>query len=190
MNEHAELLGRLIPAVSYDPREPRLAAELTAEGKVLDRALADAETIVNGITPFFAHQLLPDWERVCGITPAVDATLQQRISTVVAKVNETGGMSIAYFKRLANALGYRIEIVELEPFRVDEGAIGDAIWIEDIVYQWGVTVHGSPSLEIYFRVDESAVGEPLLTFADPILESVFQDLKPADTFVYFIYQEE
>ncbi|WP_373413244.1 hypothetical protein [Burkholderia pseudomallei] len=76
------------------------------------------------------------------------------------------------------------------PFRVDEGAIGDAIWIEDIVYQWGVTVHGSPSLEIYFRVDESAVGEPLLTFADPILESVFQDLKPADTFVYFIYQEE
>lgn len=190
MNEHVELLGRLLPPVSYDAREPRLASELTAEGMALDRALADAETIVSGITPFFAHQLLPDWERVCGITPAVDATLQQRVSTVVAKVNETGGMSIPYFKRLATTLGYQIDIVEFDPFRVDEGAIGDAIWIEDIVYQWGVIVHGSPSLEIYFRVDESAVGEPLMTFADPILESVFQDLKPADTFVYFIYKEE
>ncbi|KUY76037.1 phage tail protein [Burkholderia sp. RF4-BP95] len=190
MNEHAELLGRFLPPVSYDAREPRLAAELTADGKALDRALADADTIVNGITPFFAQQLLPDWERVCGITPAVDATLQQRVSTVVAKVNETGGMSIPYFTRLAAALGYRIEIIEPDPFRVDEGRIGEAIWIEDIVYEWGVIVHGSPSLEIYFRVDESAVGEPLLTFADPILESVFQDLKPADTFVYFIYQEE
>ncbi|RQY36539.1 YmfQ family protein [Burkholderia stagnalis] len=190
MNEHAELLGRLLPLVTYDPRESRLAAELAAEGKTLDRALADAETIVNGITPFFALQLLPDWERVCGITSTEDATLQQRVSTVVAKVNETGGMSIPYFTRLAATLGYRIEIIEPDPFRVDEGVIGDAIWIEDIVYEWAVIVHGSPSLEIYFRVDESAVGEPLLTFADPILESVFQDLKPADTFVYFIYQEE
>ncbi len=190
MNEHVGLLGLVLPPVSYDPHEPRLAAELAAEAKALDRALMDADAIVNGITPFFALQLLPDWERVCGIAPDVDATLQQRISTVVAKVNETGGMSIPYFTRLAAALGYQIEIVEPDPFRVDEGAIGDAIWIEDIVYEWGVIVHGPPSLEIYFRVDESAVGEPLLTFADPILESVFQDLKPADTFVYFIYKEE
>ncbi|AJY43538.1 DUF2313 domain-containing protein [Burkholderia humptydooensis] len=190
MNEHAELLGRLLPPVSYDPRESHLAVELAAEGKALDRAFADAETIVNGITPFFAQQLLPDWERVCGITPAVDTTLQQRVSIVVAKVNETGGMSIPYFTRLAAALGYRIEIIEPDPFRVDENSVGDALWIEDIIYEWGVVVHGAPTLEIYFRVDESAVGEPLLTFADPILEAVFEDLKPADTFVYFIYQEE
>ncbi|AOJ10609.1 YmfQ family protein [Burkholderia mayonis] len=190
MNGHADLLSRLLPPVSYDSREPRLTAELAAEGKALDRALGDAETVVNGITPFFAHQLLPDWERVCGITPPDEATLQQRVSTVVAKLNETGGMSIPYFTSLAAALGYRIEIIEPDPFRVDESSVGDALWIEDIIYEWGVVVHGAPSLEIYFRVDESAVGEPLLTFADPVLEAVFEDLKPADTFVYFIYLEE
>ncbi|KWH56293.1 YmfQ family protein [Burkholderia cepacia] len=184
---HADLLAQLLPPVAYAPHEPRLATELAAEGAVLDRALAEADTVEDAITPFFAHRYLPDWERVYGITPPVDATLQQRVSTVVAKINETGGMSIPYFTRLAQALGYHIEIVEPDPFRVDEARVGDILWIDDILYQWGVIVHGTPALLYFFRVDESAVDEPLVTFSDPIIEAVFQDLKPADTFVYFIY---
>ncbi|HHV7522998.1 TPA: YmfQ family protein [Burkholderia orbicola] len=186
---HADLLASLLPPVAYAPHEARLATELAAEGAALDRALADAAAIEDAITPYFAHRYLPDWERVCGITPPPDATLQQRVSTVVAKVNETGGMSIPYFTRLAQALGYRIEIVEPDPFRVDEGRIGDTLWIEDIIYQWGVVIHGPPALLYLFRVDESTVDEPLVTFSDPIIETVFRDLKPADTFVYFIYTE-
>lgn len=187
---HADLLRQLLPPVSYAPNERSLAIELDAEAVVLDRVMADTDAIEDAITPYYAHRYLPDWERVCGITPALDATLQQRVATVVAKLNETGGLSIPYFVRLAAALGYRIEIVEPDPFRVDEGRVGDTLFDEDIIHQWGVVVHGSPQLTYLFRADESAVEEPLMTFADPILEEVFRDLKPADTFVYFIYLDQ
>ncbi|MDR5803394.1 putative phage tail protein [Caballeronia sp. LZ001] len=189
MSDHATLLGRLLPLASYDPREASVAIELNAEGAALDRCVADAQLITNAITPYFAHQLLPDWERVCGLTPSADATLQQRISAVVAKISETGGMSIPYFKQIAKALGYRIEIAEPEPFRVDENHVEESIWVEDIIYQWGVIVHGARALSYLFRVDESAVGEPLSTVSDVVIEKVFHDLKPADTNVYFIYLE-
>ncbi|MEX3614679.1 MAG: phage tail protein, partial [Burkholderia gladioli] len=59
----------------------------------------------------------------------------------------------------------------------------------DIIYEWEVVVRGKPALLYWFRVDESAVGESLQSFADPVIETVFQDLKPAHTFVYFSYQE-
>lgn len=189
MSLHADLLGRLLPPVSYDPNEPSLATELTAEGAALDRTQSDSDALAREIIPFYAQQLLPDWERVCGLTPALDAPLQQRIASVVAKINETGGLSIPYFKRLAQSLGYAIEIVEPQPFRVDESRVGEALYIEDIIYEWEVVVQGAPTLLYWFRVDESAVGESLLSFGDPVIEAVFQDLKPAHTFVSFSYQE-
>jgi uncharacterized protein YmfQ (DUF2313 family) len=189
MTAHADLLARLLPPVSYDPKAPGLAADLAAEGDALDRAQADADVVANGVVPsFLAVQLLTDWERVCGLTPAADATIQQRMAAVIAKVNETGGLSIPYFTQLAESLGYTITIVEPQPFRVDENRIGDTIYIEDIIFVWQVVVAGAPNLSYYFRVGQSAVGERLLSFSDPVLEQVFTDLKPAHTFVYFAYQ--
>ncbi|CAB3764077.1 YmfQ family protein [Paraburkholderia humisilvae] len=189
MTAHAELLGRLLPPLSYDPKAPGLAADLRAEGNALDRALADADVIANGVVPsFLAAQFLPDWERVCGLVPAADATIQQRMSAVIAKINEIGGLSIAYFKQLAASLGYTIEIVEPQPFRVDSSRVGDTLYIEDIIFVWQVVVEGAPNLSYYFRVGQSAVGERLLSFSDPVLEQVFNDLKPAHTFVFFSYQ--
>ena len=189
MTNHADLLGRLLPPVSYDPTAPRLATDLGAEGKALDRALADADLIAASVVPsYFVTQLLADWERLCGTTPSPDATIQQRVSAVIAKINETGGLSIPYFTQLAASLGYTIEIVEPQPFRVDSSRIGDTIYIEDIIFVWQVVVEGAPNLAYYFRVGQSAVGERLLSFSDPVLEQVFTDLKPAHTFVYFAYQ--
>jgi uncharacterized protein YmfQ (DUF2313 family) len=189
MSAHADLLARLLPPTSYTPTAPRIRAELKAEGRALDTALDAADTVADAVTPFFAHQLLPDWERVCGITPPLEATVQQRVATVVAKINETGGLSIPYFVHLAKRLGYAITIDEPQPFRVDASRIGDTLYAEDIIYQWEVIVQGPPKLSYYFRVDQSVIGERLLSFADPILEQVFIDLKPAHTFVYFAYLE-
>ncbi|WP_175892395.1 YmfQ family protein [Burkholderia cepacia] len=188
MSKHVDLLARLLPPVAYDPNGKRIAAELTAEGNALDAALAGADAIADSVTPFRAFALLPDYERLLAIVPSPDATIQQRIATVIAKLNEIGGLSIPYFIRLAESLGYSISIVEPQPFRVDSGRIDDAIFDEDVIYQWEVDVSGTPEVVYYFRVGQSAVGERLLSFSDPILESVFQDLKPAHTFVYFAYQ--
>ncbi|VVE59746.1 phage tail protein [Pandoraea captiosa] len=189
MSDHADLLARLLPPVAYDPAAPSVNADLVAEGKALDRFLADADMMLAGVVPSFsAIQLLPDWERLFAITPAADATLQQRMAKVEAKMNETGGLSIPYFINLAKSLGYTIEIQEPQPFRVDESRIGDELYVEDVIYQWLVVVEGAPNLAYYFRVGESAIGERLLDFSDPMLEEVIQDLKPAHTFVYFAYQ--
>lgn len=189
MTKHADLLARLLPPVSYDPTAPDLAADLASEGAALDQALADSDVIAQGVVPsFVAAQLLPDWERVCGLVPAADSTIQQRMAAVIGKINEDGGLSIPYFKQLASSLGYTIDIVEPQPFRVDSSRIGDTLYVEDVIYVWQVVVKGAPKLSYYFRVGQSAVGERLLSFSDPILEQTFQDLKPAHTFVYFSYQ--
>ncbi|WP_054285958.1 YmfQ family protein [Gulbenkiania mobilis] len=185
--DHAELLALLLPPVSYAPSGATLQAELTSEGKALDTALGSADRAQSAITPFFAEQLLPDWERICGITPSADGSYQQRLQAVLAKLAETGGLSISYFKRLAASLGYTITIVELEPFRAGLNRAGDPLWVEDIQWVWQVVV-ASQSRSYLFRAAQSVAGERLTSFGDPVIESVISDLKPAHTFVYFAYQ--
>ncbi|AYY97093.1 DUF2313 domain-containing protein [Burkholderia multivorans] len=187
MKKHADLLGRLLPPVAYDLNARRINSELVAEGNALDAAMTAADAIAKSVTPFEAFALLPDYERLLAIVPDPNATIQHRIAMVIAKLNETGGLSIPYFIQLAQSLGYSITIVEPQPFRVDSSAIGDTIYHDDIVYQWEVVVDGAPEVVYFFRVGQSAVGERLMSFSDPVLEAVFQDLKPAHTFVYFAY---
>lgn len=184
---HAELLALLLPPVSYTPTGSALQAQLSAEGKVLDSSLVSADRAQGAITPFFAEKLLPDWERVCGITPSADAGYQQRLQAVLAKLAETGGLSIPYFTRLAASLGYTITIVEPQPFRAGISRAGDPLYIEDILWVWQVVV-ASQSRSYLFRAGQSAAGERLTSFGDPVIESVISDLKPAHTFVYFAYQ--
>ena len=187
---HAELLALLLPPVSYAPGGTALQVELAAEGKTLDATLASAERTKGAVTPFFAEQLLPDWERVCGITPPSGAPYQQRLQTVLAKLAETGGLSIPYFTRLAAGMGYRIQIEELEPFRSGNGRAGDALWTPDILWVWRVRIFGQQGARTYqFRAGASTSGECLTAFGDPVIESVIRDLKPAHTFVYFAYEE-
>lgn len=190
MSGHAGLLARLLPPVSYDPNGRHLVASLTAEGRVLDAAGASARRAAGGVTPFFAESLLPDWERVCGLTPPADAPYQQRLQAVQAKLAETGGLSIPYFTRLAAGLGYRITIDEPEPFRAGISRAGDVLWTPDILWVWRVRVRGADGVRIYpFRAGVSVASERLTAFSDPVIEAVLRDLKPAHTFVYFAYEE-
>lgn len=185
---HAELLALLLPPVSYAPTGSALQAELLAEGKALDTALASADRAQDAITPFFAEQLLPDWERVCGITPPASAGYQQRLQAVLAKLAETGGLSIPYFTHLAAGMGYQVTINEPQPFRAGINRAGDPIFAEDIMWVWQVIVAGQ-SRSYLLRAGQSTAGERLTSFGDPVIETVFNDLKPAHTFVYFAYQE-
>lgn len=186
--KHADLLAQLLPPVSYDSRAPRIAGELAAEGAALDRVLLAAKGIFEAITPYKSGDLIVDWERVLGLTAS--GGYQQRLDAVLAKLAETGGLSIPYFKSLAARRGYTIDINELQPFWVDYSHVDqDLIYDEDIIWVWQVVVTGSSGHRVYpFYVDASCVDDRLLSFGDPVIEAVFQDLKPAHTFVYFAYQ--
>ncbi|MFM1421925.1 putative phage tail protein, partial [Yersinia enterocolitica] len=108
------LLGLLLPPVAYDSQQPKINAEIQAEGNVLDAASLLANAVLGGVTPFYANSLLADWERVLDITAEPEASYQQRLQVVLIKLSESGGLSIPYFKRIAASAGYQITIDELE----------------------------------------------------------------------------
>ncbi|RMC99888.1 DUF2313 domain-containing protein [Aquitalea palustris] len=186
---HATLLALLLPPQSYARNAQPLQIELQAEGRALDVAERDGLQAAAAISPFFAEYTLPDWERVCALTPPSGAGYQQRLQAVLAKLAATGGLSIPYFQRLASSLGYRIDIVEPQPFRAGINRAGDMLQVADIIWVWQVVVHAAQVQAWRFRAGQSAASEALTSFGDPVLETVFRELKPAHTFVYFAYQE-
>lgn len=186
--KHADLLGLLLPRPTYDPQGLFVGADLAAEGNALDSALAGSQRLLQAITPFEAGDMLPDWERLLGLVPPSGAPYQQRLEAVLAKLAETGGLSIPYFTRLAQRLGYSIAIDEPQPFRAGVNCAGDTLWIEDIIWVWHVDVQGASTRFYQFHAGQSAAGEALTSFADPVIEAIFNDLKPGHTFVYFTYQ--
>lgn len=189
--KHRQLLARLLPPRSYEPLGPGINAELAAEGESLDRAQQHASAFLESVTPFGAIDTLPDWERVCGLTPLNGATRQQRLEAVLAKLQELGGLSIPYFTRLAGRLGYEIEITEFEPFYLDYSHLDrDILYLDDVVWIWQVSVKSGLVRSLPFILDSSSVDESLLAFADAIIEAYFRDLKPAHTYVTFEYLEQ
>lgn len=183
------LLGLLLPPVAYDTQQPKINAEIQAEGSALDSASILANALLGGITPFYANNLLVDWERVLDITAEPEASYQQRLQVVLIKLSESGGLSTPYFKRIAASAGYQITIDELEPFRAGVNRAGDVISVPDVIWVWRVNVFGSKTQTFRFRAGASAAGERLSSFSDTVLETVFNNLKPAHTFCYFTYQE-
>ncbi|CDL80177.1 YmfQ family protein [Xenorhabdus cabanillasii] len=183
------LLTQLLPPVSYATDAPRLVAELAAEATQLQRVKQSASRVSDAVTPFFAQSLLPDWERVLGITSNGDKNYQQRLEMVVLKLAETGGLSIPYFISLAARLGYTITITEPQPFRAGINRAGDRLMHPDSIWSWVVNISGTRVPIYRFRAGSSAAGERLLSFGDPVIESVFNELKPAHTFCRFTYQD-
>lgn len=186
---YRNLLARLLPPVAYSPDEPRLNAEITAEGNTFNLIDNTASGVLGAVTPFNAGSLLGDWERILDLTPGTDDSWQQRLEAVLIKLAETGGLSRDYFIRLAATAGYDITIDEFEPFRAGVSRAGDTIYDAGIIWVWAVNVKSSITV-YYFRAGESCAGESIGTFGNNVLESIFQNLKPAHTFCYFTYEDE
>ena len=187
---YKSLLFSLLPPVSYNRVGPNLTVELIAEGRQLDDLEHSSTLVRNAITPWLAEDLIVDWERVLEIQVTVNDSYTQRVERVLLKLSETGGLSINYFINLAKKIGYTIEIVELEPFYADYSRVGDVVYDDDVIWAWQVVVSSSSSSSsssFLFRASGSSAGERLLKFGDPIIETLFEDLKPAHTFVYFSY---
>lgn len=184
---HAELLYRLLPPECYAPDDPALSAQLAADGNALDAAQANADRLLAAVTPYGAGELISDWERVVGVTPAAGAVQQQRIDAVVAKIQQMGGLSIPYFTQLAQSLGYTITIVEPQYPQAGVSRAGDPMWISDIIWVWQVQVQGAASIVYQAYAGTAQAGDAITSFGDPVIETIFNALKPAFTYVYFSY---
>lgn len=164
------------------------AGDQLVEGAALDAAQAAGDALVSEMFPYTATWSLPSWERVYAVVPASGEPLQSRRDKVVAKMREKGGLSIAYFTSLCEALGFQVEIEEPLPFMAGWAAAGDELFVPEIVHQWGVLILNQPIYQ--FRAGESGAGEALLWWSPQThLENLINKLKEADTYVYFVYSE-
>lgn len=192
MIEHKTVLTHLYPPVSYNIQGERFLMQCEVDGLTFDRLQQRAGDVLNGISPDTSNTLLSDWERVCGLKTDFNKSYQERVKRVILQLNAIGGLSIPYFIRLAESIGYRIEIKEYSPLQNDLPTAGDLAQFrhepkESLIFMWRVTVLSGNSNIVYFRAGNSVAGDHLVEFGDPIIETFFRDLKPAHTYCYFAY---
>ncbi|CKG99915.1 YmfQ family protein [Haemophilus influenzae] len=192
-NDHKKVLAKLYPPVSYDVNGERFLAQCEVDGNAFDRLQKSAVDLLQIIEPSTSNTMLSDWERLCGIKTDYTNNYQARVKRVIAKLNAIGGLSIPYFKRIAESIGYRIEIKEFSPLANDLPTTGDLVQFrnearDNLIFMWRVSVLNGDDNIVYFRAGTSFAGNHLVEFGDPIIEEFFRDLKPAHTYCYFAYQ--
>ncbi|AUI66710.1 MULTISPECIES: YmfQ family protein [Glaesserella] len=189
---YSDVLKNLYPPISYDRNGERFVAQCEVDGNVFEVLQRSAEQVLNVIEPEKSGSMLADWERICGITTDLSKSYSDRVRKVIIQLNAIGGLSIPYFKQIAESIGYRIEIKEFSHLQNDLPNAGD-IPIqnsprEHLGYMWRVTVTNADDNITRFRAGQSCAGERLTDFGDRILEEFFKDLKPAHTYCYFAYK--
>ena len=185
---YADLLPLYYPPVSYDVRATRQAAERQAEAAIFDGVQAQSAQVLAAAYAPTAGGDITRWERLLGINPPQPDNYAHRVADVLAKLNETGGLSIPYFIGLAAAAGYTITISEPQPFRAGVNRAGDRLAREDIMWVWWVDVAAQSQTVWRFRAGSGTAGSRLSQYSDAVIESLFTRLKPAHTAIRFTYR--
>lgn len=168
---HKELLALLLPPTSYDPTGPRISAELTAQGQVLDGAQSDGLATLDAITPDGDLSMLADWERVYDLPDTslgLNQSQAQRLAMVEERINETGRMDRDAFLFVALNLGFSVSITEFHPYRVNS-PIGGPLYSDDWMFAWQMN---APDVSV---------------LPNAFLESVLRRISPAHTVLIFNY---
>lgn len=162
---------------------------LNAIAKLLASSEADAEQMIAEIDPRTANALLEDFERVLGPDPCGrdlgSQTLQQRQRRAHQRWIAQGGASIPYFIKLAESLGYSIEIEEFWPSKAGGLLAGERLIAEGEQFTWQVKLQLIS--EWLFRAGINQAGEPLGGIEISDLECELRRLKPAHTQLVFSY---
>lgn len=149
---------------------------------------ARAANLLTDAFPVAPVELLPEWESTLGLPdPCAGASpsLQVRQQQVNARFVASGGQSIGYFVQLAANLGYDITITQFAPFRVGTNTVGQPLYGEAWAHAWQVN---APQFSIHpFEVGRDAVGDPLASWSNTVLQCEIQRLAPAQTQVIFSY---
>lgn len=154
----------------------------------LARLEARSAQLVAESDPASASELLADWERVVGLPdPCVTQaqTIGARRVALSGRLTAVGQQSRAFFIALAARLGYVVTIDEFAS-AAEATAAGIAFTGDEWAHIWRVNVAASVAVTP-FRVGAGAVGEPLRSWSNEVLECQFERFKPAHTQVLFAY---
>lgn len=187
MNNYKDFLRAHLPpgAFSDDPASA-LDQLLTASGAALDTVAAEGGELALEAMPDTARELFPAWELSYGIEPYPSITTSARAALLLTRNRARGGLSRQYFIDIAAALGYIITITEFVPFMAGWSRAGDTVYVPEVVNVWNVTTPGTSTWRM-FEAGVSRAGDPLGANIAALLETIFNELKPAHTFVFFTY---
>ncbi len=191
--DHKQVLSKLYPPISYNINGEHFLAQCEVDGNAFNLLQQKANDMLNVVEPITSNSMLADWERLCGIKTDFGKSYQERVKRVTAQLNAIGGLSIPYFMKIAESIGYKIEIKEFSPLANDLPTTGDLAQFrnearDNLIFMWRVSVLNGDDNIVYFRAGSSFAGNHLVEFGDPIIEEFFRDLKPAHTYCYFAYQ--
>ena len=177
---YADVLKSLCP-VKLGPVH---AGDCAVEGAAFDECSANIDALMLELFPDTASLSLPDWERVYALLFPPPSTAARR-NAILAAMNATGGLSAAYFIRLAANLGYTITVTpggDIPLFKCDHSKCGDILGGSSLTFYWFIDGVGV-GLPIYFKCDISRCGDVLL-YQDPNpLQILFERLKPAHSVI-------
>lgn len=186
-------LQALLPQGAAWPRDPDATLTKVLSGLAGELARVDARggDLVEEADPRTTFELLEEWERVAGLPDDCTGeagTIQERRAALVDRLTATGGQSIAYFKTVAAALGYTIEVEEFRPFVCGLARCGDPLnGGHDVRHTWRTAVPG-PRVTL-FRTGASACGDRLGAIDRASdLECRLTKLKPAHSELVFNYE--
>ncbi len=169
-NDYQAQLFALQPSGRALPQEPdsvwgRLLSALANE---FERIELRSDTLVQESDPRSTYELLPDWERICGLPgecfTALSASIGARRAAAVAQLTGAGGQSPAYFASLAQLMELGLEVTEFKPFFAGISRCGQSLCgNHDCRHVWTARIIGQRLAP--FRCGNSGAGERLLDFA-------------------------
>ncbi|MEG1824351.1 MAG: putative phage tail protein [Cloacibacillus sp.] len=154
---------------------------------------ARKEALLREADPRKTEELISDWEIDYGLpdecTPLA-ATLEGRRGALLAKIRARGEMTPEWYLRLAQDLGYDVDLEEWRPFVCAASQCGstDMTGNENVRYVWSFRIFGTN--QEYFVTGTSACGDPLGSWRDAA-EFICRvnKLRPSHTKVFFFYEE-
>lgn len=200
------LLSLLPPGQINREADSNFAKLLQPVANELARIDARARDLIREADPRTTIDLFTEWEEFAGLPDPCapgDLTMGERRDRLIQKLKDKGGQSRPYFIGIAEELGYTVTITEFRPMGCGNWGCGANV-VNDAYgqyligpqtpgnnyqYYWIVTVHGTKYTR--FACGRSACGDPLLrirTAED--LECILSRVKPAQTNLTFIYEEE
>ncbi len=187
---YLQLLQSLLPQGIIWPRDPdsTLGRLLHALAQDLARLDQRSDDLLDEADPRTCFELLPDWERVCGLPDVcseLGENLDRRRAAVTAQLTAAAGQSPDFFARLALAHGYQVTIQEFRPFRAGLSRSGERARGSDWAHTWQVT---APETTVFtFRAGSGAAGDRINSWGNDKLECVIKRAKPAHTTCLFAY---
>ncbi len=188
--EYAQQLANLLPPGPALAAEPgsEMAELLDRLGKFLTGTHRRAEQLLDEAIPWYALELLPEWEASLGLPDSCNVgppTLAERRASLAAKLTDAGGARIARFVQIAATLGYPGASTQRFAAHTCEFSCEAPIYSEDWRFTWQLKV--PVTVRVADSTCESGTEEPIRVWGNSRLSCVLARECPQPSTVLISY---